>query len=288
MNAGGNVRNLDQVGGGPQEWFQSLPILTRHWLGLAVVTTLGGNLGLIGINKLVFMWEPLKDNFEVWRLFTSFLYFGEFSLHMVFGLYFLVEYSKRYETGSGFNTGAGGGTADYAFCLLFGVVLMLLSYPFLTQYVMPLFGRNLTYYVLYVWTKRYPTVQVSIWGFPVQALYLPFALGALYMCMGNPIADIAHGIAIGHLYYFLVDVVPLVYGKEVLHTPQFLIDYFGVGQYQPEPTAAAPAAPRGASAAAGGGGGFAAPGRVNPPADLRQRRMGGGYTWGEGRALGSS
>ena len=43
-----------------------------------------------------------------------------------------------------------------------------------------------------------------------------------------------HGLAVGHLFYFLADVVPQVYGKDFLVTPLFLIDYFGVGHYQPD------------------------------------------------------
>lgn len=284
--ANNNVRNLDDVSG-PEAWYRALPIVTRNWFGLAIVTTLGGNLGLVSVTKLVFAWQPLKDNFEVWRLFTPFLYMGEFGISMLFGLYFLVEYSKRYESSSGYNTGAGGGTADYVFALIFAVVSMLVSYPFLATVIMPLFGRNLTYFVLYIWSKRYPTMQVSIWGFPVPALYLPFALCALSVCMGNSVSDLVHGIVIGHLYYFLVDVVPMVYGKDVLHTPQFLIDYFGVGAFNPPPTAAAqPAREAGAS----GGTAFNAPGRVNPPENpgLRRRMGGGGYQWGEGRALGNN
>lgn len=88
--------------------------------------------------------------------------------------------------------------------------------------------------------------------------------------MGNPYIDMLHGLVIGHIYYFLVDVIPAVYGKDVLQTPRFLIDYFGVGQYQPPTSEPAPnnnAAGRfgavggrpagggGAAAAAGGGGG---------------------------------
>lgn len=282
---------MDDVSG-PEAWFQSIPFITRYWFALTCITTLSGNLGLVGIDKIVFMWEPLKDNFEVWRLFTPFLYMGQFSLPMLFGLYLLVEYSKRYEMGTGFNTGAGGGTADYAFAMMFGVVVILLSYPLLADKMMPIFAKNLTYYVLYAWTKRYPTVQVNIWGFPVQALHLPFALLGLTMCMGNPFVDMMHGFAIGHLYYFLVDVVPVVYNKDVLRTPQFLIDYFGVGTYQPEPT---PTQNTGRTMGASGGSVFNAPGRVNPPANPGLRRrpgagggFGGGYNWGSGQTLGNS
>lgn len=95
--------------------------------------------------------------------------------------------------------------------------------------------------------------------------------------MGDAYSDLLHGIAIGHLYYFLVDVVPIVYGKDLLHTPQFLIDKLGIGAY------AAPAAP-----ATGGGGGAAwqAPGRANAPAD--PARPARGHNWGQGGSrLGS-
>lgn len=281
----GNVQN------GPEEWVRSLPLITRFWFCGAFMTTIAGNLGMVKIYNLLFLWEPLKDNFEVWRLVTPFLYIGKFELATLFSLYFLVEYSKRYESSSGYNTGAGGGTADYAFALLFGIVVMLITYPFLTGYLMPLFGRNLTYFVLYIWTKRYPTVQVAIWGIPVPALWLPFALVGLSVLIGNPFYDQLHGIAIGHLYYFLVDVVPLVYGKDYLHTPQFLIDYFGHGAYvPPAPQRQPQQAPRGNV----GGGGFAAPGRVGAPQEptgLRRRNTGvtGGYDWGgPGHTLGGN
>jgi Derlin-2/3 len=96
-------------------------------------------------------------------------------------------------------------------------------------------------------------------GIPVKAIYLPFAYLALTVFMGNAYADMCHGLAIGHLYYFLVDVVPQVQGKDLLVTPQFLIDYFGIGEYRAdEPTMArVPAAGRNDNAEpARGGGGY--------------------------------
>ena len=102
----------------------------------------------------------------------------------------------------------------------------------------------------------------------MQAIYLPFAYLALSVFMGNSYMDLLHGIAMGHIYYFLVDVVPQVYGKDILTTPKFLIDYFGIGEYRPQQAPMMQARPA--------GGDFAAP-----------ARGGGGYNWGgEGRPLG--
>lgn len=142
--------------------------------------------------------------------------------------------SLRYESGSPFNTGAGGGTADYAFSLMFAMVTMLLTYPILvsTFALPPIFTKNMVYYVMYVWSKRNPTAQASIWGIPMEAIWLPFASLALTVFTGNKYFDLLHGMAMGHLYYFLVDVFPQVYGKDILVTPQFLIDQFGVGEYR--------------------------------------------------------
>ena len=77
-----------------------------------------------------------------------------------------------------------------------------------------------------------------------------------------------HGMAMGHLYYFLADVVPQVQGRDVLHTPQFLIDRLGVGEFRPEPAARVPAPRPGFGNAA------------QQPAAAQQR--GGGYNWGGG------
>ena len=121
----------------------------------------------------------------------------------------------------------------------------------------------------------------------MAAIYLPFAYIAMTVFMGHPYMDMIHGILVGHLYYFLVDVVPMVYGKDILRTPQFLIDYFGIGEYRPE--ARAPAIPAPANNRGGlGGGGAQGLGR-NPgaPAAGAGGGGGGGHQWGgTGRPLG--
>lgn len=196
----------------------------------------------------------------------------------------LVTFSQRYEL-EPYNTGAGGGTADYAAAMLFGMVSIFVTYPLvmMAMPIPPIFGRTLTFFVIYTWSKRHPTAPASIWGIQMKAIHLPFAYLGLSVLMGNMWADMLHGIACGHLFYFLVDVVPIVYGKDVLHTPQFLIDRLGVGAYVP------PADTAGARAGGGAVGNnvWRPPGRANPPQDPAAQRR--GYDWGSGgRPLGSN
>lgn len=268
--------NRGQVGDtpGPADMFNALPIITRYWFGLTMMITLSVNFGIITPYQIAWSWYNVSSSLEVWRFLTPFCFAGSFSFNTLISLYMLLQFSKQYESGGPFNTGAGGGTADYAFCVLLGAIAMIATYPLMLGLgfeLPPIFNKNLTYYVLYVWSKRNPTNEANIWGFPIKAIYLPFAYLALTVFMGNPFMDMLHGLVVGHLYYFAVDVIPAVYGKDFLHTPTFLIDYFGVGEYQaPTPPSAAPQGNRG---------GFGANNNQQAPAAPAQAAT---HSWGSG------
>lgn len=274
---------------GPEQWFYSLPLITRYWFAFTIGLTCTANFGIINPYYLVFSWQNIQSKFEIWRVATCFCYAGGFSFQMLIAVFMLIQFSKQYETGGPFNTGAGGGTADYATALIFAAILMLLTYPIAVGVIglmmPPVFCRNLTFFVLYVWSKRFPTAQANIWGIPMAAMYLPFAYLALSILMGTPSMDMLHGLVIGHFYYFLVDVYPAVYGKDLLKTPQFLIDQFGVGMNPGAPPAAAPPA-----AATGGGSGGTGWNARAPPNQAGAATGGSGgssHNWGEsGQRLG--
>lgn len=237
---------MGQVGDnpGPADMFNSLPIITRYWFGATMLVTLSVNFGIFSGQQIMWSWTNVTSSLEVWRFLTPFCFAGMFNFNTLIACYMLVQFSKQYESGGPYNTGAGGGTADYAFCIMLGAIGMLATYPLVLGMGLelpPIFCKNLIYYVLYVWSKRNPTSQANIWGFPMAAIYLPFAYLALTVFMGSPYMDMLIGLVVGHLYYFAVDVIPAVYGKDFLHTPAFLIEYFGVGEYQAPPAAAAPA-----------------------------------------------
>lgn len=59
-------------------------------------------------------------------------------------------------------------------------------------------------------------------GFQFQGLYLPWALIAFTVLVGgNPMMDI-FGVVAGHLYYFLLEVLPTTKGWHLIQTPSFL------------------------------------------------------------------
>ena len=100
-------------GGGPQEWLQSLPFVTRYWFGAAICLTLAVNFEIVNKYYIPFFWKGIYNDFELWRLLTCFLYVGPFEFNTLISIFLLVQFSERYEKSGPFNTGAGGGTADY-------------------------------------------------------------------------------------------------------------------------------------------------------------------------------
>lgn len=59
-------------------------------------------------------------------------------------------------------------------------------------------------------------------GFQFQGLYLPWALIAFTVLVGgNPMMDI-FGVIAGHLYYFLLEVLPETKGWNLIQTPSLL------------------------------------------------------------------
>ena len=91
-----------------QQWFKSLPIVTRYWFGITLVLTVAGNFGILSPYYYVFVWKNIVNKFEVWRVATCFCYAGGFDFNTLICMYTLVTFSKNYETGGPFNTGAGG------------------------------------------------------------------------------------------------------------------------------------------------------------------------------------
>ena len=213
---------------GIEGWFKSLPPITRGYLVSALITTFGVTLGFFSIASLFWSAEAVWSRFEVWRIFTCFIFFGKPSFHFVFQLYLLVRYCKDYETNP-FAVGSGaavGETADVAFCLLFGGVIMLVVGYFMQMFFL---GDPMVFMLLYLWSRRNEEAPVSVFGFKFKGIQLPWVFLALSVLMGNsPVNDLV-GLAVGHLFFFLTYVLPQTKGTHILKTPQFLYDLFNAG-----------------------------------------------------------
>lgn len=120
---------------------------------------------------------------QVWRLVTSFLFFGTFNFNFFFNMIFTYRYCRMLEEGS-----FRGRTADFVMMFIFGGTCMIVSFLKyfqmfifkLSQYfvifaltVMQVFaffvnllflGQAFTIMLVYVWSRRNPYVRMNFFG----------------------------------------------------------------------------------------------------------------------------
>jgi len=166
---------------------------------------------------------------------------------------------------------SGGGPHNGNFADMVWMLVVCTSLLMALGSVLHIFflGPPLFIAILYVWTKRHPDVDTSFWMVRVKAAYLPWIMVAFAFAIGeDPLPDIV-GIAVGHVYYFLQELLPHTEGPmkgwHLLQTPNWL---YRVMRLPPTTAAAAFVAMR-----AGRGG-------APPPGAEQPRR------WGQGRQLG--
>lgn len=81
--------------------------------------------------------------------------------------------------------------------------------------------------LIYVWSKLVPDMQMSIYGFPVKSANLPWVLMAMHILMGGGIISDLVGVAAGHSYIYLKEVLPESHGYDLLKTPNFMRSIVG-------------------------------------------------------------
>jgi Derlin-2/3 len=208
----------------PEEWFKSLPIVTKAYFVGAVGTTVLVSMGVISPFLLFLDFELVFKKFQIWRLLCNFLFFGKFGMPFLFNVVMLVRYCGKLETDYYSSLERGKSTADFVFMCLFGMTLMTVIAYFWEG--LAFLGPALVFMVIYVWSRKDPEQPVNFWGFLFKAWHLPFVLLGVSMLLGSsPVLDIV-GIVVGHLYHFLMDIVPKVYNKNLLHCPEFIYQAF--------------------------------------------------------------
>lgn len=135
--------------------------------------------------------------------------------------------------------------AEYSMMLLYLGILVIVRSTRLTKLIStlltfvtgmdmnPFLSFELLFALIYVECKRNPTEKSMLWFIVVESkahsyldTYMPFALLLFSMITGGNIIGDLIGIAAGHVYYFLKDICPIVYGYDILKTPQFLYKLF--------------------------------------------------------------
>ncbi|KAK3856693.1 hypothetical protein Pcinc_019312 [Petrolisthes cinctipes] len=202
-----------------QEYMQ-LPLVTRAYTTACVITTILVQLDIVSPFQLYFNPILIFRHYQLWRLLTTFLFFGPIGFTFLFNMIFTYRYCRMLEEGS-----FRGRTADFVLMMIFGGTCMLICAMFCSLLFL---GQAFTIMLVYVWARRNPFVRMNFFGLlNFQAPYLPWVLLGFSVLLGNSILVDLVGIAVGHVYYFLEDVFPARSGGiRILKTPQFLVQLF--------------------------------------------------------------
>ena len=203
-------------------WYMEIPPVSRFYLTSAFLTTAGCAMDIISPYYLYFSLDLIFKEGQIWRIFSSFLFFGVFSLEFLFHMYFLIRYCRLLEEGDFRNQ-----TAKFVYMLLFGIFIIIACAPFFDMDTF--LGSALSFMMTYVWGRRNEDTQMSIFGiFSFKAPYLPWVMLSLSLLFGNPVAMDLIGICSGHLYYFLEYIYPVVADvrgwkrKRIMEPPRLL------------------------------------------------------------------
>lgn len=190
-------------------WYTEIPIVSRIYLTASVGTTLACFMDLVSPLTLYYNYDLILNKGQYWRLLSSFMFFGSFSLDFLFHIYFVIRYCRLLEEGP-----FRGRTAEFIFMLLFGAACMLvLVVVFHGMANIKFLGHPLAFMMVYLWARdgENLNVRMSLLGlFPFNAPYLPWVLLLFSLFLGNPIETDLLGIIVGHIYYFLDVVYPQV------------------------------------------------------------------------------
>jgi len=187
-----------------------IPPVSRLYLTAAVGVTAACFLDVVSPLTLYYNYDLIVEKGQYWRLVTSFLFFGSFSLDFLFHMYFVVRYCRLLEEGP-----FRSRPLDFVCMLVFGMAAMLcftlVGNAFFAK--IKFLGHPLAFMMVYVWARGPENlhVRMSLLGmFPFNAPYLPWVLLGFSLLLGNPIETDLMGILVGHIYFFLDRVYPKV------------------------------------------------------------------------------
>jgi len=186
-------------------WYTNIPPVSRIYFTSAFLTTSMCAMDLLNPYVLYYDVHLIFIEGQIWRLFSSFLFFGLFSVDFVFHMYFLVRHCRQLEDGD-----FRGKPSNFVLFIAFGVITICSLAPWILK-SHPFLGSALTFMMTYVWGRRNEDVRMTMLGLiSFTAPYLPWVMVCFNWIVGNSVRMSLMGICVGHMYYFLEYVYPVV------------------------------------------------------------------------------
>ena len=177
---------------------------------MVFMTSLLSTYGILNPYHIVLVFEKVFKSAQIWRLFTTFIFAGNFNPGFLFSM--MMVYFTAARVDEAFKNKA----AELLTMLLF-VALTVMLYSALYGNVIVL-HNSFVFALVWICCKLDPETMVSIWGFPVQSAILPWVLIGLNVIQGaDPIKDLI-GVAAGHTYIYIRTILQGSHGYRILES----------------------------------------------------------------------
>ena len=159
------------------------------------------SLDIVSPLKLYFNGPLIFQKHQYWRLLTCLFYKGDLSAHTIFDFFMFMRYSGQLEKGTFRNK-----PAEFIIFLIFGCMnFLIFAYLLGFQFI----SSCLSTMMLYLWARKNPNNVMNFFDvFQFRSCFLPYFMLSMIVISGyDPTMDIL-GSLVGHIYYFLEDIVP--------------------------------------------------------------------------------
>lgn len=199
----------------PLDWFFEVPLVTRIWTCSIALSSILEQCNLVSKLQLMYNYRKVFEQHEYWRLITTFFYFGELNINLIFYVFFVARYSRMLEESFYQNR-----SKEYMWILFLSGALLIVIASFTSN--LSFLGPYLSSCLIYLWARRNPQVQLSLLGlFTFSAPYLPWVM-TVFSAGTNKTSNVKGqlvGIGIGHVVFFFEDVYPNLCGRRPLSPP---------------------------------------------------------------------
>jgi hypothetical protein len=200
--------------------YAEFPPVSKVLISLTVFTCECVTFDLVAPESLIFDGSRIYNNYEIWRLVTPFFDVDKFGIPFMCWVGALCSFCPLCENHNFHNSGVGGTSADYLVMVIFCmVVLTVLGYIFDETFYLSLSFLSAMIYISF--KIVHAGNEIELFGFEIKCAYVPWVLVAFLMVTEGHILHWLLGHACGHLYYYLVVVLPKTHGWNPLRTPKF-------------------------------------------------------------------
>ena len=193
-------------------FFQQSPKITKILTLSSIFISLLTWFEIVSPYSLYINYNLVFKRFQLWRILTNFFYFGNSSMNLILHMLMFFRNSKLLE-----KKVFKGIAPDYLYFILFTMICLLIINYFIKEIFL---SGSLSFAMTYYWGRKSKNTNIEFMGmFNFRAPYMPWMYLIFSFLLNSDIKDDLLGLIVGHVYYFLKEIIPRI---KTINNPKLL------------------------------------------------------------------